>query len=139
MEWSKILYTTSLLVILLSCCGDVNSQDAAFELPVQLVGFPVIILSVRLTNFLKKLSYSLSPATYRSRSRRQLAADTDPFDAAEVEKYIVGEFGARACVFERVCAHYAARAQRNPKPRWTGQTYSATTSVRPTKRRTSTC
>ncbi|XP_047991788.1 uncharacterized protein LOC125230603 isoform X3 [Leguminivora glycinivorella] len=78
-------------------------------------------------------------ATYRSRSRRQLAADTDPFDAAEVEKYIVGEFGARACVFERVCAHYAARAQRNPKPRWTGQTYSATTSVRPTKRRTSTC
>ncbi|XP_073959382.1 uncharacterized protein isoform X2 [Choristoneura fumiferana] len=115
MEWNKIFYTSFLLFVLLSY-NDVKSQDAAFELPVQLVGFPVIILSVRLTNFLKKLSYSLSPATYRSRNRRELAYDADPFDAAEVEKYIVGEFGARACVFERVCAHYAARAQVLPKP-----------------------
>ncbi|CAG9793295.1 unnamed protein product [Diatraea saccharalis] len=98
---------------------EVLSQETLLELPVQLVGFPFIITSVKLTNFLKKLSYSLSPATYRSRTRRELtfAGDlADPFDVSEVEKYIVGEFGTRACVFERVCAHYAARARTHPKP-----------------------
>ncbi|KAL4716219.1 hypothetical protein ACJJTC_004713 [Scirpophaga incertulas] len=57
-------------------------------------------------------------ATYRSRNRRALvfAGEAEPYDVLEVEKYIVGEFGARACVFERVCAHYAARAHAQPKP-----------------------
>ncbi|XP_047511491.1 uncharacterized protein LOC125053913 isoform X3 [Pieris napi] len=57
-------------------------------------------------------------ATYRSRNRRQLTFASDPenYDVLDVEKYIVGEFGARACVFERVCAHYAARARIQPKP-----------------------
>ncbi|XP_026497594.1 uncharacterized protein LOC113401782 isoform X2 [Vanessa tameamea] len=114
MELCKVFVFVFMLFVTL-----VNGQEMYFELPVQLVGFPFIIGSVRLTNFLKKLSYSLSPATYRSRNRRELtfASETsDPFDAQEVEKYITAEFGARACVFERVCAHYATRARTQPRP-----------------------
>lgn len=61
---------------------------------------------------------SCIPATYRSRNRRQLSYSepAEPFDADEVEKYIVGEFGAKACVFERVCARYATRARALPRP-----------------------
>ncbi|XP_026735698.1 uncharacterized protein LOC113499417 isoform X3 [Trichoplusia ni] len=60
---------------------------------------------------------SLGRATYRSRNRRELSLSdaTEPFDVTEVEKYIVGEFGARSCIFERVCAHYATRAQAQPR------------------------
>ncbi|XP_022114808.2 uncharacterized protein LOC110993043 isoform X2 [Pieris rapae] len=113
----KLLELCFILILCVSF-NEVACEDSPFELPVQLVGFPVILGSVRLTNFFKKLGYSLSPATYRSRNRRQLtfASDPESYDVLEVEKYIVGEFGARACVFERVCAHYAARARIQPKP-----------------------
>ncbi|RVE45646.1 hypothetical protein evm_009695 [Chilo suppressalis] len=125
MEFVKVFYVWTVLTLLVFQCAMKGSgQQTSFELPVQLVGFPFIIVAVRITNFVKKLSYALNPATYRSRTRRELTFVGDavePFDVTEVEKYIVGEFGARACVFERVCAHYAARARTNPRPQmdWT--------------------
>ncbi|KAI5633373.1 hypothetical protein NE865_13878 [Phthorimaea operculella] len=109
MQWNRLLYVTALLVLLLANCRDVSSQDTPFELPVQLVGFPFIVLSVRLTNFLKKLSYSVSPATYRARNRRELTLEQsgEPFDAQEVEKYIAGFEPATFsnCTYCRRC-HY---------------------------------
>lgn len=61
MECKKCIITSVVILLLLVNCKDVDSEQTGFELPVQLVGFPFIILSVRLTNFLKKLSYSVSP------------------------------------------------------------------------------
>ncbi|KAJ0172187.1 hypothetical protein K1T71_012160 [Dendrolimus kikuchii] len=119
MELMKVCYLWTLISMLLfQCLMEGSSQESSFEIPVQLIGFPFIIIAVRITNFIKKLSYALSPATYRSRNRRELTLSepAEPFDVLEVEKYIVGEFGARACVFERVCAHYATRARAQPRP-----------------------
>ncbi|XP_034944578.1 uncharacterized protein [Chelonus insularis] len=106
----------SRVYILLVCCllavGHVISapspQEPAFELPVQLVGFPVIIAAVRITNFIKKLAYSLNPQTYMSRSKRSTRPhDEKILDVAQVEKRLVAELGEKVCVYERICARYA--------------------------------
>lgn len=56
---------TLVLQLLLSLCSDgVRTQDTGFELPVQLIGFPVIIMSVKMANFVKKLAYSLNPSKF---------------------------------------------------------------------------
>ncbi|XP_014364208.1 uncharacterized protein LOC106715434 isoform X1 [Papilio machaon] len=119
MELIKVFYVwTCVTFLVLHCVLESSSEQTPFELPVQLVGFPFIIMAVRVTNFIKKLSYALSPATYRSRARRELIytdQSMESLDAREVEKYIVAEFGAKACVFERVCSHYAANARVQPR------------------------
>lgn len=52
--------------------------------------------------------------TYRRRARRGAITDesslNDHIDVSEAEKQLVAALGERVCVYERVCAHYAARA-----------------------------
>lgn len=99
-------------------------QEPAFELPVQLIGFPVIIMAVRMSNFVRKLAYSLSPSTYRrnirsaangvlipfddknNNSNRSIAVDENSIDFDKVENYLVAQLGADVCVDESVCLRH---------------------------------
>uniref|UniRef100_A0A0C9PYY4 CE3D protein n=1 Tax=Fopius arisanus TaxID=64838 RepID=A0A0C9PYY4_9HYME len=102
-------------VLLLGCFlvfGNVtaapNPQEPVFELPVQLVGFPVIIAAVRITNFVKKLAYSVNPQTYTSRIKRAILDENQGIlDVAQVEKKLVAEMGENVCVYEKICAKHA--------------------------------
>lgn len=83
-----------------------TDSQTDFELPVQLIGFPVIILAVRLSNFVKKLNYAVNPKTYVRRAKRGLP---EP-DVVEIEKKLVAEMGERVCIYKDVCERYAERA-----------------------------
>nr|XP_036214426.1 uncharacterized protein LOC106621212 [Bactrocera oleae] len=102
-----------LFVLLLEFVEDAVAQnpDPLFQLPVQLVGFPVIVLSVRLSQFAKKLAYSLNPNTYRARSKRETATSA-AYDAELAQKEILREFGPRACILEEPCRLHASRPGR---------------------------
>ncbi|XP_067613055.1 uncharacterized protein [Eurosta solidaginis] len=111
-----------LLVLLLEFVEDAVAQnpDPLFQLPVQLVGFPVIVLSVRLSQFAKKLAYSLNPKTYRTRSKRY-ATTSAAYDAELAQKEILREFGPRACIQEEPCRLHASRPSRfglQERPAW---------------------
>ncbi|KAL7033723.1 hypothetical protein ACKWTF_007694 [Chironomus riparius] len=102
----------------------VAQSQPSFELPVQLVGFPVIILSVRLANFAKKLAYSLNPRTYMGRTRREASdyygeVSESAINLAIAERQILTELGPKACVIEEPCRIHATRkAKRGAQPDW---------------------
>ncbi|XP_058806124.1 uncharacterized protein LOC131672726 [Phymastichus coffea] len=106
---SMILACCFFILSTVSTAPSPQSEEPFFELPVQLVGFPVIIAAVRITNFVKKLAYSLNPQTYKSRTKRTLPRlhDEEILDVDTVEKKLVAELGENVCLYERICAKYA--------------------------------
>ncbi|XP_014215823.1 uncharacterized protein LOC106644700 isoform X2 [Copidosoma floridanum] len=110
MKLSKISTIIVCCFLFLTCVSSVPApQEPFFELPVQLVGFPVIIAAVRISNFVKKLAYSLNPQTYASRTKRYSPKihDEEILDVAQVEKKIIEKLGVNVCIYERICAKYA--------------------------------
>ncbi|XP_022915544.1 uncharacterized protein [Onthophagus taurus] len=114
MKTTKLILFTFVLIniFLLQLVPSGNAQQSSIQLPVELVGFPVIILAVRLSNFVKKLAYSLNPSTYISRSKRGISND-DMIDMLEAEKRLVSELGENVCIYTRVCLLHADKAKKS--------------------------
>lgn len=55
---------TFYLSVMLNNINYANAQVSSIDLPVELVGFPIITAAVRISNFVKKLAYSLNPSKY---------------------------------------------------------------------------
>ncbi|XP_050313927.1 uncharacterized protein LOC126748617 [Anthonomus grandis grandis] len=91
------------------------AQEPIFELPVELVGFPVIIVAVRLSNFVKKLAYSLNPSTYVSKRARRSITEEQLINMIEAEKRLVTELGDNVCIYPKVCLYHAERARKSGK------------------------
>ncbi|KAJ8974849.1 hypothetical protein NQ317_016684 [Molorchus minor] len=89
------------------------AQQPIFELPVELVGFPIIIVAVRLSNFVKKLAYSLNPNTYVSKRARRAIASDEMINMIEAEKRLVSELGENVCIYPKVCLHHAENARKS--------------------------
>jgi hypothetical protein len=125
-----------LVVFLLGLIGTTDkavAQQPSFELPVQLIGFPVIVMAVRLTNFVKKLGYSLSPRTYMGRNRRSSSDysvesseketptvySDSAINLSIAERQILKELGPKACILEEPCKiHANRRAKFGDQPDW---------------------
>ncbi|XP_075227566.1 uncharacterized protein LOC142328014 [Lycorma delicatula] len=118
MKVSTVIRGIVTLIILIGYTPVTGDDGVGLELPVQLIGFPVIILAVRLSNFVKKLSYALNPRTYVSRSRRGTENGPDDYDIDEVENRLVKELGPQVCIFERVCTYHALAGIRNHHIGW---------------------
>ncbi|XP_008194617.1 uncharacterized protein LOC103313343 [Tribolium castaneum] len=100
-------------LLILEEATPVAAQEPSIELPVELIGFPVIIIAVRLSNFVKKLAYSLNPRTYTGRVRRAAIASSDEMiDMIEAEKRLVLELGENVCIYTKVCLHHAEKASK---------------------------
>ncbi|KAL5234262.1 hypothetical protein ACI65C_001672 [Semiaphis heraclei] len=107
--------------------AEVRAQESPFELPVQLIGFPVIIAAVKMSNFVKKLAYALNPSTYRRKAKRDLQGMTSAtttlssLDVLKAQEMILKEMGPDVCVYEKVCSAYAEAAVLTKKDHNSGK------------------
>ncbi|KAJ8930055.1 hypothetical protein NQ314_017220 [Rhamnusium bicolor] len=91
------------------------AQEPIIELPVELVGFPVIIIAVRLSNFVKKIGIFFKPectGTYASKRARRAISSDEMINMIEAEKRLVSELGENVCIYPKVCLHHAEKARK---------------------------